>query len=284
MVALALAPAAALAQAPSVEAAPAPPPPPAPPSITGRITIDVEGTLIEPRVTDAVVYIDSHPSLDPPGPVEGLPAPPVRERPHLIQHERAFHPQLLVVANGTHVEFPNWDVFEHNVFSRSPAAPPFDLERYPQGRSKTYQFVRVGVVQIFCNIHPNMRATVVVTPNRHFSRVNEDGRFSLEGVPPGRYELAVWHPRTGEASAQVEVVAGGTAEVDLTLERSDADNPRAAQQRQRRQSRELTRGLGVERRRLEIPAVQESHQAWPGSQPGHDAENEGASPHHETAH
>lgn len=57
------------------------------------------------------------------------------------------------------MEFPNWDNFRHNVFSKSKAAPPFDLERYPYGESKSYQFTKLGVVQIFCNIHPNMRAT-----------------------------------------------------------------------------------------------------------------------------
>lgn len=246
-------------------------------TIKGQIAIDADGALVAPRLDEAVVYLDAHPALDPPGPVEELEAPPIEQRPHVIQHERAFHPRLLVVANGTWVEFPNWDAFAHNVFSRSPAAPPFDMARYPHGRSKAYQFVRVGVVQVFCNIHPNMRATVVVTPNEHFARVDDAGRFTLEAVPLGDYELVVWHPRAAEARAGVTVAADDVAKLDLSLVHDAEENPRPGRQRQRRGD-DVTRGLAVPRQHLHLPEVRESHRAWPGSAP------EGHHHHHEAAH
>ena len=45
-----------------------------------------------------------------------------------------------------------------------------------------------------------------------------DGTFELTGIPPGTYQLTVWHERYEGAARQVTVTAGGTAEADFTLE------------------------------------------------------------------
>src|SRR6267142_5392420 len=76
-----------------------------------------------------VAFLDADPALV---------APPkaAEPNPQIVQRGKAFVPDLLVVPQGTTVEFPNWDPFSHNVFSRSPAAQ-FDLDRYGQGQSKS---------------------------------------------------------------------------------------------------------------------------------------------------
>ena len=129
-------------------------------TITGKITIGGNWSLQKPDLTRVVVYLASNPSLDSDVPPAG--------HATIAQRHKAFVPNFAVVARGTTVEFPNWDDFEHNVFSISKAAPAFDLDRYPRGQSKSRVFDKVGVVQLFCNIHPFMRAMVVVTPNSYF--------------------------------------------------------------------------------------------------------------------
>ncbi len=159
-------------------------------SVRGRVTIASALDIQKPDLSRVVIYLASEPAID------AVPMP--AERPTVSQRNKMFVPNFLVVSRGAEVEFPNWDHFDHNVFSRSKAAPAFDLDRYPYGCSKTRQFDKLGVVQVFCNVHPSMRAIIFVTPNRFFTRADAEGQFELNGIPPGRHELVAWHERCDE--------------------------------------------------------------------------------------
>ena len=96
----------------------------------------------------------------------------------------------------------------------------FDLDLYKRPKSGAWTFKNPGVVRVYCNIHPQMSAVVVVVDTPHFARTDKDGAFSLDGVPAGRYTLKAWHERGGEGSAEVQVPAQGTAEAKLSLDAS----------------------------------------------------------------
>jgi len=132
----------------------------------------------------------------------------------LDQSGQRFVPRILAVVVGQQVEFRNSDKVFHNVFSYSPPKR-FDLGRYPRGKSKTLTFQKAGLVQIFCDIHSNMRADVVVVPSEHFAYVNGDGSFRLDGVPPGAHRLSIWLPVRGERTVDVTVPENGTAAVTV---------------------------------------------------------------------
>jgi hypothetical protein len=70
---------------------------------------------------------------------------------------------------------------------------------------------RPGHVEIFCNIHSNMRADILVVPSDHFTRVRGDGSFTLPGVPPGNRKLVLWGPRLKPTAQTIEVRPGVTA-------------------------------------------------------------------------
>src|SRR5215831_12404040 len=110
------------------------------------------------------------------------------------QRGKHFDPDLLPITAGQTVSFPNGDPFFHNVFSVSPTRK-FDLGQYPRGETKTKQFPQVGVVEIYCNIHPDMAATILVLPNRRFARAASDGTFKIAGVPPGRWTVYAYSRR-----------------------------------------------------------------------------------------
>ncbi len=62
----------------------------------------------------------------------------------IVQKDRSFVPNALVVQRGTRVSFPNADPFLHNVFSPSPTHP-FDLGSYQQGeKARRGQVVQPG--------------------------------------------------------------------------------------------------------------------------------------------
>ncbi|HYL73800.1 MAG TPA: carboxypeptidase regulatory-like domain-containing protein [Bryobacteraceae bacterium] len=117
-------------------------------------------------------------------------------RPHfkIVQHHKRFEPHVLAVPAGSVVDFPNLDPFFHNVFSMFDGKR-FDLGLYESGTSHGATFDTAGVCYIFCNIHPEMSAAVVVLDTPYYAVSNAAGEFSIPNVPPGRYFLFVWHER-----------------------------------------------------------------------------------------
>ena len=152
--------------------------------------------------------------LEAPGLTSGKPA---RQRLRMDQHGKRFLPHLLVVERGAEVDFPNSDPYFHNVFSLF-NGKRFDLGLYASGESRPVVFNRVGVSQIFCNIHPQMSAVIVTVDTPYFAQSNQAGNLSLMDVPEGRYQLNVWHERATpqELSALTRTVnIGGNGTLDL---------------------------------------------------------------------
>ena len=134
----------------------------------------------------------------------------------LNQQGSRFDPELIIVPTGSTVQFPNSDPIFHNVFSLSKARK-FDLGYYPQGQSRTVKFNDAGVVQVYCHIHANMYAAIVVTDSPWFVRPSADGRFSFSEVPPGRYRLSAWHKIAGYRKVDVVVPETGSVDVNISV-------------------------------------------------------------------
>lgn len=170
------------------------------------------GMHASPRglVSDAVVYLDHVPAD-----VESALAVP-HPHPKLAQKDQAFAPRVLPIAVGTAVDFPNLDPIYHNVFSLSPIKR-FDLGKYPRGQFKTVVFNRTGLVNVFCDIHSDMEAFVLVLPHHAFTQPAADGSFTLPDVAPGHYTVHVWHPDLPEQTLSVDVPASGAVTVEIAL-------------------------------------------------------------------
>lgn len=149
--------------------------------------------------------------------VVGFTEPPPRTTARILQVNKRFVPSLLAITAGQKVGFPNGDPFLHNVFSSSPLRR-FDLGSFPEGETRERRFPDPGVVDVFCNIHPEMSATILVLPNRRFALTSRDGRFHIGGVPPGRWSLFAYsRAAIRPVGARVTVTAASTAHVRLSL-------------------------------------------------------------------
>jgi hypothetical protein len=114
-----------------------------------------------------------------------------------------------VATAGSTVEFPNHDPFFHNVFSLY-KGKRFDLGFYEAGSSRSVRFDRPGVSFIFCNIHPEMSAVVLVLDTPYYAVSNQAGEIQIPQVPPGRYRVEYWFERSspellGALSREVEI-------------------------------------------------------------------------------
>lgn len=177
------------------------------------------------RVSDAIVAVERIPAA-----VESSLAALPRSVPRLAQKNQTFAPRVLAVAVGTTVDFPNLDPIFHNVFSVSPGRR-FDLGKYPRGHSRSVVFNRTGLVEVYCDIHADMAAFVLVLPNHAFAQADERGNFELPDLPAGDYGLRLWHPDLPEIRRAVVVPAEGGVEVQI--EYRNAGNDRSARAAQR---------------------------------------------------
>jgi len=191
----------------------------------------IEGTVKlpprEPSKAGSTLTYPGQPERVEPAPKTPLPAvvfvkngsdgrtfSPPRQPPKLVQRGAMFIPEVMAVAVGTTVEFPNLDDQYHNVFSYS-KPKRFDLGRYPTGESRPVTFDKPGVVKIYCEIHEHMRAWVVVCENPFFAVTDEAGKFRIENVPAGKHKLVLWRTNGRETEKEIEIVAGQAATVDF---------------------------------------------------------------------
>jgi plastocyanin len=134
----------------------------------------------------------------------------------LAQKNVQFAPEILVVPVGTSVSFPNQDTIFHNVFSLS-KAKQFDLGYYPAGQTRTVKFEKAGVIQVYCHIHRDMNAAILVVPNQWYMRPGKDGTFTLSEIPAGTHYVVVWHKSAGFFRKRVEVPETGASEVSFEI-------------------------------------------------------------------
>lgn len=132
------------------------------------------------------------------------------------QRNETFEPHVLAITIGTTVEFPNSDRIYHNVFSLS-KAQRFDLGRYATGKSKAIRFDRPGIVRVFCDIHSHMNAFILVFSHPFFAVTDADGRYRIDNIPPGSYNLVAWNEGVASDPRSFTISDGGMTEVDFSL-------------------------------------------------------------------
>src|SRR5881296_3036003 len=171
--------------------------------VTGRIVILEKDNKPSPDLGDAVLYL------------EGTAAAPVKPvTVEIAITDKTYAPHVVVVPVGSTVRFPNHDPFNHNVFSVS-EPNSFDLGLYGRGETKSHTFDHPGLVRVYCNVHPRMVAYVLVMENRYYAQPGNDGSFTIDNVPAGRYRLHVWHERI--PSEVVKDVTAAVTPQDLQI-------------------------------------------------------------------
>jgi plastocyanin len=163
------------------------------------------------EVRQAVVYWE---------PAGGGGVRPAAEPLQMKTRQKQFSPRMLVVPRGSRVRFPNEDPILHNVFSVSPGNA-FDLGLYRKGPGKDQRFTEPGVVRVFCNVHHDMVAYVLVVDTPYVTEPGADGSFVLSGLPKGPGRLTIWHEQADPWTSDLQVPAAMpvTARVEVVRPR-----------------------------------------------------------------
>jgi plastocyanin len=136
-------------------------------------------------------------------------------------------PHVLAIPVGSTVEFPNDDPISHNLFSLS-SSNSFDLGLYRKGAGKSHKFDVPGLVNVYCNVHPNMSSVIHVMSTPYYVFADASGNYAITDVPPGKYRLVAWNELGGQTETPVEVSGGGAVSGNLSVT-LDSRNYRATQ-------------------------------------------------------
>lgn len=144
---------------------------------------------------------------------EGLP-PPVQ----MDQKQCMFVPRVIVVPIGGTVEFLNNDRLLHNLHSFGVENRSFNRTQ-PKGRTIPVVFKKPEIIRVDCDLHPWMRAWVVVAEHPFHAVTTDRGEFTLDNVPPGSYTFQIWHESLGTVTREVTVRDQGITTVTVEMSR-----------------------------------------------------------------
>jgi plastocyanin len=162
-------------------------------------------------IKNAVVYIEK---------IEGKIFSPPEKSALMDQKNLAFVPHVLPVLAGTTVDFLNSDDVLHNVFTPDKCAEKFNLGSWPKGQKRSFTFDSPGCNSVvLCNVHPEMEAYILVLETPYYAASLETGEYQIDNVPPGKYNLQVWHKRLAGNDVEIIVPESGNIKADFKMGR-----------------------------------------------------------------
>lgn len=153
----------------------------------------------------------------------GKPWDPVFSQGKIYQISCSFQPYVQIVNSNAQVEIFNYDDLLHNIHAyemfKNTRRSLFNFAQPQAGQRDTIdlKLKRGNVLMIDCNAHNWMSAWVYTSPNPYLDVTSIDGKFEIPDIPPGHYELVIWHPILGEKTAELSVAPDSDLNFELVL-------------------------------------------------------------------
>jgi hypothetical protein len=142
----------------------------------------------------------------------------------LNQKTCRFTPWLMVVPDKGVLSIVNRDPVLHNIHTyelipsgvKFVRVTMFNEAQPTQGYTfnKKLRMRRGDSVKIECDAHNFMHSYLKVLKNPYYAISAADGSYSIDNIPPGKYKVSVWHSYLGKVNKDVEIGAGGSAELN----------------------------------------------------------------------
>ncbi|MFI5305036.1 MAG: carboxypeptidase regulatory-like domain-containing protein [Nitrospiria bacterium] len=129
-----------------------------------------------------------------------------------------FRPNIFTGVVGDNYGLFNRDPLLHNVHLRSGDTTIFNIALYPNGKKIVKPLTQPGVINVKCEIHPFMSATMVIFDHPYFTVTNQNGEYTISDIPAGKYMVRIWHE--GISTSEKEVTINAATQTNLSVELS----------------------------------------------------------------
>jgi plastocyanin len=131
----------------------------------------------------------------------------------------AFVPRVSIMRPGGALKMSSKDPMLHTMHAAAADGRAFFNISIPMPNVTLSRSIdKAGVVTLSCSTHTWMRGYLVVTDERTVVS-GPDGKFQIDGLPAGAYDLRIWHETLKAAPMKVVVKDGQTTTADVTLGR-----------------------------------------------------------------
>jgi plastocyanin len=143
-----------------------------------------------------------------------------KEKEKLDQQNCQYVPHVVVAPVGTTLDVVNSDSVLHNVHTTEGTTKLFNYAMPIKGHVVPTRLRKEGIFKVGCDVHPWMRAWILVLGTTKYTVTDEKGEYKLEGLAPGKHKVKIWHERLGEKEQEIEIADDKPAVWDV------AYNPR----------------------------------------------------------
>ncbi|HVY93001.1 MAG TPA: carboxypeptidase regulatory-like domain-containing protein [Bryobacteraceae bacterium] len=120
-----------------------------------------------------------------------------------------YAPHVFGIMVNQQLKVVNNDATTHNVHAMGETNPEFNVGQRAGAPPIVKTFTKPEVtIPILCNQHPWMRAVAHVMTNPYFAVSDENGAFTIKGLPPGKYTITAIHEKFGTSNQEITVTAG----------------------------------------------------------------------------
>ena len=140
----------------------------------------------------------------------------------LDQVKCEFNPHVQVVPTGSTLGITSSDAVLHNSHGfYEDGSTAFNLAVPVVGMEISKKLDKPGVIKLRCDAgHTWMGAYVVVLDEPFYALTDANGNFSIEGIPPGHYDLEIWQEWLGKTKQPVDIKEGPNDLITITLKES----------------------------------------------------------------
>jgi plastocyanin len=137
----------------------------------------------------------------------------------LVQKGCRFTPHVVAMQTGQPVQMVNDDSTAHNIHPLATNNREWNKAEPPGTSPLSESFARPEFISVKCNIHPWMHAYFAVLKTSHYAVTGDNGAFSLNNLPPGKYTITAWHETLGTQTQEITVTGNETVPVNFVFKR-----------------------------------------------------------------
>jgi plastocyanin len=148
----------------------------------------------------------------------GAASSPTPTKPARVDQKGCMYiPHVVVMQAGQPLEIYTDDPFAHNIHPVPKANPEWNKSQPPGAPPIITKWDKPEFIEVKCNIHPWMHGYHAVLNTSHYAITDENGAYTLNGLPPGKYTVIAWQEQYSWQSQEVTIKGNETETVNFVF-------------------------------------------------------------------